>query len=126
MLSQRIPTLFSLVRTREEARTQQLLQRMEKACDSRLIRSEAKLSTLSSLLSTLNAQFIVSHRHRLELLSQRLLALDPQRILDRGYSLTLHQGKAVRNASALQAGDELQTRLAEGTLTSVVTSVAMP
>ncbi len=126
MLSQRIPTLFSLVRTREEARTQQLLQRMEKACDSRLIRSEAKLSTLSSLLSTLNAQFIVSHRHRLELLSQRLLALDPQRILDRGYSLTLHQGKAVRTASTLQAGDELQTRLAEGTVTSVVTSVAMP
>jgi len=126
MLSQRIPPLFSLVRTREEARTQQLLQRMEKACDSRLIRSEAKLSTLSSLLSTLNAQFIVSHRHRLELLSQRLLALDPQRILDRGYSLTLHQGKAVRNASALQAGDELQTRLAEGTVTSVVTYVAMP
>lgn len=122
----RIPTLFSLVKTREEARTQQMLQRMEKACASQLIRSEAKLNMLNSQLPILNAQFIDAHRHRLELLNQRILALDPQRILDRGYSLTLHQGKTVKNASVLKAGDKIETRLAEGTVTSVVTSVAMP
>ena len=122
----RIPTLFSLVKTREEARTQQMLQRMEKACASQLIRSEAKLNMLNSQLPILNAQFIDAHRHRLELLNQRILALDPQRILDRGYSLTLHQGKTVKNASVLKAGDKIETRLAEGTITSTVEHITPP
>ena len=120
MLATRIPTLFSLVKTREEARAQQILQRMEKACTSLLIRSEAKLNMIDSQLPMLNAQFIDAHRHRLELLNQRILALDPQLILNRGYSITTLGGKAVRSASALKAGDEIETRLTKGIIKSVV------
>jgi exodeoxyribonuclease VII large subunit len=119
-LASRIPILFSLVKTREEAHTQQLLQRMSKACDGQLIRSEARLTALNAQLSTFNYQIIDSHRHRLELLQQRLASLDPQLILNRGYSITLHQGHAVKSSSALKAGDEIETRLKQGTIKSIV------
>ena len=59
-------------------------------------------------------------RHRLEMLSHSVRALDPQLILDRGYSITLLNGKAVRNSSELAPGDELHTRFAEGEVKSVV------
>ena len=54
------------------------------------------------------------------MLSQNVRALDPQLILDRGYSITLLNGKAVRNSSELAPGDELHTRFAEGEVKSVV------
>ena len=44
----------------------------------------------------------MSERHRLELLSQRTAAADPAHILKRGYSITLHNGRAVRSAADLK------------------------
>ena len=59
---------------------------------------------------------------RLEALEARLRALDPQRVLERGYSITTLKktGVAVRRAADLAPGDRLVTRFAEGTAESVV------
>lgn len=100
-LATRIPTLFSLVKTRHEASLQQTGQRLSSA----LVRK------------------IDKERHRLELLTQRTVSLDPQLILNRGYSLTTFGGKTVRDASDLKAGDEIETRLAKGTVRSRVESL---
>lgn len=64
-----------------------------------------------------------SRRHRLELLQQRVVDASPERLLRRGYSLTLKNGKALTDASLLQPGEEIVTRLAKGTLTSTVVAV---
>jgi exodeoxyribonuclease VII large subunit len=44
----------------------------------------------------------------------------PDAALRRGYSLTLHNGKVVRSASALQSGDVVTTRLADGEVRSTI------
>ena len=54
-------------------------------------------------------------------MEQRLQSLDPQLLLQRGYSMTLVDGRLVRDASEVQPGQTLTTRLAKGSLTSVVT-----
>jgi exodeoxyribonuclease VII large subunit len=41
-------------------------------------------------------------------------------MLQRGYSITLHNGKAVRDPSLLQRGDEIETRVEKGVVRSVV------
>ena len=52
-----------------------------------------------------------------------LTAYDVDRQLERGYSLTLDvEGRVVRSASSLSAGDEVLTRFADGTARSVVQS----
>ncbi|MDE0614190.1 MAG: exodeoxyribonuclease VII large subunit [bacterium] len=53
-------------------------------------------------------------------LEGRARLLDPRAILARGWSITRHGGKVVRNPSAVAAGDELVTTLAEGELHSTV------
>jgi exodeoxyribonuclease VII large subunit len=54
---------------------------------------------------------------------ERARALDPARVLARGYSLTLDaQGAVVRRASQLSQGQEIHTRLAMGSVRSRVES----
>ena len=45
---------------------------------------------------------------------------DPQRLLSRGYSITLLNGRAVRDPQQLKAGDVLETRVEKGTIKSTV------
>lgn len=47
-------------------------------------------------------------------------SLSPTATLERGYSLTLHEGTVVRDARAVTQGSSLQTRLKRGTLRSTV------
>ena len=86
-----------------------------------------KLSTLNAQLSTLGTRLpmlfdkkLTSEHHRLQLIEEKAKALDPTLLLARGYSITLKNGKAVRDANALQKGDEIETRLAHGTIHSTV------
>ena len=44
----------------------------------------------------------------------------PELLLKRGYSITLHNGKAVTDATLLKEGDELETHLAKGRVKSIV------
>lgn len=59
-------------------------------------------------------------RHRLELLQQRLADASPQKQLARGYSITLKDGKVVKNMDELQENDEIVTRLYRGEVTSII------
>ena len=61
--------------------------------------------------------------HRLEMLDQRVRLLDPSLLLKRGYSITLHNGRAVRSAGELKVGDVITTRFAEGEIESKVDSL---
>lgn len=119
-LAERIPTLFSLARTRSEARLSQYEQRLATATMRHVDMAQNRIVLLCTRLLPLIPHLLEAHRHRLELLGQRVASLDPQLLLKRGYSITLLNGKAVRNAAALQPGDEIETRLSEGTIKSVV------
>ena len=65
-------------------------------------------------------QRIVQERHHLELAAQRVELLDPTLLLQRGYSITLFNGKIVRDPQQLKAGNEIETRVEKGKIISVV------
>ena len=110
--------------------------------NERISRHQQRIATLATLIPTLALRLLGDGRHRIELLENRLpvaierrltaqkhridsLALtlqgfDPQLLLSRGYSITLHNGRAVRDASQLQPGDEIETRVEKGTIISIV------
>jgi exodeoxyribonuclease VII large subunit len=54
------------------------------------------------------------------MLEQRAKALDPALLLKRGYSITLRNGHLLRNAAEVEPGTELETRLEQGTIISIV------
>lgn len=119
-LSQLIPTLFSVMSTQEHGRLEQLFQRMSAASLRGVAESRNRVNLLESKLLLNTEKRMQTERHRLELMAQRLSALDPQVLLKRGYSITTLNGKAVLDGSVLKAGDEIKTRFAKGTITSIV------
>ena len=101
IISEAIPRLFSIVKTRQEAKIDALYTRLPMLIERRL----------------------TSERHRLQLMDEKLKALDPTLLLARGYSITMHNGRAVKDASQLSPSAEIETRLAKGTIHSVIKSV---
>ena len=119
-MSEKIPVLFSLVKTRQEQRIERHLANITAALNDKLSREHHRLSLIESQLGPTLLQQLTRENYRLQLLQQRLEALNPQRLLQRGYSITLCKGKVVRNARQLKAGDEIETKLANGKITSII------
>ena len=119
-------------------------QHLTTAISTRLSTLNVQLSTLQALIPTLALRTIGDQRHRIEMqenrlpvaierrltnqkhllenLSLKLQGFDPKLLLSRGYSITLHNGRAVRDPRQLKVGDEIETKVEHGTIRSVVKS----
>ena len=119
-------------------------QRITYAVNQRISNQKTKIATMTTLIPTLAIRVVSDQRHRIELLENRLpvaierrltnqkhlleslsiklQGFDPQLLLSRGYSITLHNGRAVRDPRQLKPGDEIETRVEKGTIHSVVKS----
>lgn len=97
-LSQKLPSLFAVLKARQE----QLLETV-------WIRS------VNGVRNLLTAQ-----THKLEIVDKTLAAADPAVILKRGYSLTRAGGRVVKCASDLKKGDRLTTVFADGSVESEI------
>ncbi|MBQ7351166.1 MAG: exodeoxyribonuclease VII large subunit [Bacteroides sp.] len=104
----------------EHQRMERLRQRIPSAVYKRI--ADAKYGLLSAQrdLQMTSRQFLSVKKHRLELLQQRLNDALPEKQLARGYSITLKNGKAVKDASILKDGDKLITMFYQGQVESVI------
>lgn len=97
-LEDKIPVAFSVVRARQEARLEQL-----------------RLQLMAGMRGKLAAE-----RHRGALLAQRVAAADPEKLLGRGYSITLYKGRVLHDARAVRPGEEIETKLQKGSVKSII------
>ncbi len=85
-----------------------------------LQRCRLELEHATTLLPHLAQHLMTEARHSLERIGLKLEGYDPQLLLQRGYSITLHHGQVVKSPAQLKAGDEIETRLKEGTIKSII------
>ena len=90
--------LFTLMKTRQEARIEQICQRLK---------SEIK-------------NVFISQKHKLDLLETKIQANDPKLLLLKGYSITTVNGKVVRSKSQVIRGDKIKTTLQDGSFESTI------
>lgn len=104
----------------EHRRMENLKQRIPNAVYKRI--GDAKYALLSAQrdLQMASRRFLDVKKHRLELLQQRLNDALPERQLARGYSITIKDGKAVKDVSLLKEGDKLVTVLHRGKVESII------
>lgn len=115
----RIPAQVQMRLQQEGFRQERLFARMKMAWQNRLVKEEFRLQLLPRLATAATAR-IQKEVHRMELLEQQVKAASPELLLKKGYSITLKDGKAVTDVSMLKPGDEVVTRVAKGSFTSVV------
>ena len=87
-----------------------------------IIDARHRIEMLQQRLSTAIERMMTNQKHRLSQIELLLQSFDPQLLLSRGYSITLHHGRAVRDPQQLKAGEEIETRVEKGTIHSVVKS----
>ncbi|MBP5691640.1 MAG: exodeoxyribonuclease VII large subunit, partial [Bacteroidaceae bacterium] len=97
-LSQKLPSLFAVLKTRQE----QILETI-------WIRSVNGVRNI-----------LIAQTHKLEIVDKTLAAADPAVILKRGYSLTRAGGRVVKCASDLKKGDRLTTVFSDGSVESEI------
>jgi exodeoxyribonuclease VII large subunit len=146
---QRLLQLHPGVQLRQQAqRVDELEQRLARCMNHRLQRSRGKLNEASAHLrraspalrlsatqgraQLLAAKLVSAVRQQLEsartryaLAGRSLNAISPLATLERGYAIvTDAHGQVVTNALRVAAGDQIETRLARGTVRATVTSTA--
>ena len=119
-IAETLPRIFTTVRTRHEARLDALNSRIIATVRQSLITYQSKISAFEERLPILLDRRLMTEKHRLQLIEEKAKSLDPALLLRRGFSITLKDGHALRDASALRPGDEIETRLANGTVKSKV------
>jgi exodeoxyribonuclease VII large subunit len=84
--------------------------------------AEQKLDDLTVRLQRAVKQRVKRENEKIAGLAEQLESLSPLNILKRGYSLTQLEEQVLRDVADVDVGDEIVTRLANGTLRSRVTS----
>lgn len=116
----RIPARVQMRLQDEHFVQERFMTRLDKALHTRLLNEQYRLD-LESRLQRVWSMYVVKEQYRLEMLAQQVKSASPDVLLKKGYSITLKNGKAVTDISVLEEGDELVTRVANGTFRSKVT-----
>ena len=115
----RIPARVQMRLQHERFKQERMAVRINTVWQTRLLREEYRLKLEQRLATAIDVR-LQRERHRLQLAQSQVEAASPELLLKRGYSLTLKDGKAVTDASALHPGDVLTTRVAKGEFKSKV------
>ena len=90
------------------------------AITKRMENEKKRIDTLVGQMPVYTALYMQAQRHKIDLFQRSIDAASPEHILSLGYSITRLNGKAVRNASALEPGVEVETTVSDGTFTSII------
>jgi exodeoxyribonuclease VII large subunit len=127
---QRLDDLTHRMETAGRQRLESLRRRFEalsaavRHYDLRLVLAgnRRELESSTAALAAVMRNVLLQHRARSERLHTALQSLSPLAILDRGYALVFDsQGKLLKDASRVQIGDTVSTRLARGQIEASVT-----
>lgn len=123
-LSTVLPSLYAAVKSRENMRISRMSDSLYVTVRQIVASEKARLDLMPQRLSGAWRQAVTGESHRLQMLEQRVAASDPKRMLARGYTLTLHDGRAVTDLSSLKKGDMLTTLFAGGEVVSEVNKIS--
>lgn len=119
-LSVRLQQGAYLFLRQEQTRLANIQSRIPSLVNRKLADTRYALLTIEKDLRQVSIALLSRYKHRLELLQQRIVDASPDKLLSRGYSITLKDGKAVTDASSLKPGDQITTRLSKGEISSTI------
>lgn len=116
-----LPKQLAAFLTAQHARLGRLIELLPRQTAACLIGQRGNLDLLAATMRGVLERRMLQENHRMELLEHRADAVNPEKLLQRGYSITRSNGRVVRSPEQLKAGDEIETTMEKGTIKSVVT-----
>ena len=116
----RFPALVGQRMERNRTLLHQLGAKLPTMAQGFVERKRAMVDRLAMQLRNATTTHLTEKQRFLQLQEQFVRMASPDYILRRGYSLTLREGKIIKRAEELQAGEELTTRFMDGEVKSII------
>ena len=123
LLSQKLPSLFSILKLRREQMLQGLMERALGSAGRNIAGQQYRFDKLSLRLCNATSGWLAHQQHRLELLEGRIEAASPERILRQGYAMVLVGGHVAGSVKGVKPGDSISVRFADGYVQGTVDNV---
>jgi exodeoxyribonuclease VII large subunit len=105
----------------ERAELGRLAGRVERASPARrLAQNRQRVDDVSRRGQLAIANLLRNRRSHLDGVRLQLTALDPGRVLDRGYAIVLHEGVVVSSVREIATGDSVTVRVSDGAFDATV------
>jgi exodeoxyribonuclease VII large subunit len=88
--------------------------RIQRAVNTALSKHATSMDGIRLRLRSASDTVISAHRRKIELYEQYIKMASPEYILKRGYTLTVKDGRIVKHAAELSAGDDITVKFADG------------
>lgn len=112
---------------RADERLATRIERVRNAPERRLDAAASALTIAAARVRRRAPQVLATEQRHLDAVAARVTLLDPVNLLRRGWSITRTvRGELVRSAGQLAGGDTIVTRLADGSIGSIVSSTVIP
>ncbi|HBB92177.1 MAG: exodeoxyribonuclease VII large subunit [Bacteroidetes bacterium GWF2_49_14] len=82
-----------------------------------------RISQLITRFQTGNIAFFRSQEQKIKLLEQVSVLNDPRRLLIRGYTLTIKEGRIVKSVTQLKQGDRVTTKFSDGEVQADINTI---
>ena len=123
-LSMRLCQLLEQTLSRESSRSERLALRLQHASPEKTIQNQQeKLKQLSRELISTQDYALKTKRQQLQRIADILNSVSPLSTLSRGYSISFKNEEVIRSVEDLAENDIIETRLADGKVTSRVESL---
>ncbi|MCD8193575.1 MAG: exodeoxyribonuclease VII large subunit [Tannerellaceae bacterium] len=120
LTASRLPGLVSGQLQDKQKQLQVLAGKLPFAARSRVIQEQNRQQVLLQRIRTACDHTIREEEQFLQLAQQFIRLASPDYILQRGYSITLQDGKIIKKASQLRKGEQITTRFQDGDIESQV------
>jgi exodeoxyribonuclease VII large subunit len=97
---------------------QRFILQLPQIVQKHTLSQKEKVNRLAMGLSRATHENLMQKNHLLALMEKELRLSSPETILKKGYSLTLQNGKIIKNKKNLRTGDVITTRLRDGEIDS--------
>ncbi|MEN8116154.1 MAG: exodeoxyribonuclease VII large subunit [Bacteroidota bacterium] len=94
---------------------------LKRVAGEALLKEESQLVHLKNLVENKSKKLIFKEQERIRLNLSAIRLLNPDNVLKRGYTLTLKEGKIIKSAKQLKLNEEIETKFADGKVTSKIT-----
>lgn len=108
---------------KEEQRLDNLIEKLITTIKHRLEIEPNKLQNLKERLFNITNRKIENYTSKLENIKIKLELLNPENIINKGYSVTLIEGKIVKSIKNIKTNDSITTKLKDGIITSKVSDI---
>jgi len=119
-IATRIQRMASWQVQRQRQTFEQYAQQLRYAAERTIAHQYYRLTQARDRIAHQSRRLVEVQRQRLDNAEHLLRSLDPKRIMQRGYSMTIKEGKLVKSVRSLRKGDAITTQWIDGTAQSQI------